>query len=114
MRPRRPGQPPIAIENEEFDTTTEYSTRKFGHSGTDCGAENMSEQFWITMVFLLLSFVADVFLLSLSRWNVEHLNCGGGNSVPCVAVIPKPWYVPDSRIALLPRRTQPLSSFAVP
>jgi hypothetical protein len=54
----------------------------------------MSEQFWITMVLLLLSFVADVFLLSLSRWNVEHLDCGGGDSVPCVAVIAKPWYVP--------------------
>jgi hypothetical protein len=57
-------------------------------------AENMRKQFWITIVFLLLSFVTDVFLLSISRWNVEHLDCGGGDSVPCVAVIAKPWYVP--------------------
>ena len=54
----------------------------------------MVEKFWITMIFLLLSFVADVFLLSLGRWNVEHLDCGRGDSVPCIAVITKPWYVP--------------------
>jgi hypothetical protein len=60
----------------------------------DCGAQNMTEQFWITLFFLLLSFAADLFLLSISRWNVEHLDCGGGDSVPCVAVIAKPWYVP--------------------
>ena len=83
------------MQNEVFDTTTgRILNEEVRRPRTDCGAENMNEQFWITMVFLLLSFVADVFLLSLSRWNVEHLNCGGGDSVPCVAVIAKPWYVP--------------------
>jgi hypothetical protein len=92
---RRSGQPPIEIQNRASDTSTDrILNEEVGRPGTDCRAENMSEQFWITMVFLLLSFAADVFLLSLGRWNVEHLDCGRGDSVPCIAVIAKPWYVP--------------------
>ena len=92
---RRSGQPPIEIQNRASDTSTErILNQEVGRPDTNCRAENMNEQFWITMVFLLLSFVADVFLLSLGRWNVEHLDCGRGDSVPCIAVIAKPWYAP--------------------
>ena len=63
---RRSGQPPIEIQNRASDTSTDrILNEEVGRPGTDCRAENMSEQFWITMVFLLLSFVADVLSLSL-------------------------------------------------
>jgi hypothetical protein len=43
----------------------------------------------IDVVFLLLSFVAGVPLLSQSRWNVARLDCDGGDSVMHCEIVAK-------------------------